>query len=218
MSTASARTARGPSCVSAPQAAHWTAQERCVWVSQSQSLSLLWHPQSWWWASLLCVCVSETTKGTCWLKVVNGQCEININGATLKSHCCSSLGSAWGSPCAKCEPGEILFTHLPLNWTLNRWCALRCLWCVSDPFCSKGYARVKGTVCEGENLVILSSLCPWAHPEVSHASCVCVDVNECEVFPGVCINGKCVNTDGSFVCQCPSGMTVDASGRTCVGM
>ncbi|XP_056308661.1 fibrillin-1-like, partial [Danio aesculapii] len=49
----------------------------------------------------LCV---ETTKGTCWLQVVNGQCEININGATLKSHCCSTLGAAWGSPCAKCEP------------------------------------------------------------------------------------------------------------------
>ncbi|RXN16421.1 fibrillin-1 [Labeo rohita] len=110
----------------------------------------------------LCV---ETTKGTCWLKVVNGQCEININGATLKSHCCATLGAAWGSPCARCEP---------------------------DPFCSKGYGRSKGTVCE--------------------------DVNECEVFPGVCINGKCVNTDGSFICQCPTGMTVDSTGRTCIDL
>ncbi|XP_052387608.1 fibrillin-1 isoform X2 [Carassius gibelio] len=110
----------------------------------------------------LCV---ETTKGTCWLKVVNGQCEININGATLKSHCCATLGAAWGSPCAKCEP---------------------------DPFCPKGRSRVKGTICE--------------------------DVNECEVFPGVCINGKCMNTDGSFICQCPSGMTVDSTGRTCVDL
>ncbi|KAG9337036.1 hypothetical protein JZ751_029895, partial [Albula glossodonta] len=106
----------------------------------------------------------ETTKGTCWLKLIDGRCEININGATLKSHCCATLGEAWGSPCAACP---------------------------KEPFCSKGYARVKGTVCE--------------------------DVNECEVFPGVCINGKCVNTDGSFICQCPSGMTVDTSGRTCIG-
>lgn len=44
-----------------------------------------------------------------------------------------------------------------------------------------------------------------------------IDVNECEVFPGVCTNGQCVNTLGSFVCQCPSGMTLDASGRTCLG-
>ncbi|XP_018618781.2 fibrillin-1-like [Scleropages formosus] len=127
--------------------------------------------------SFVCLCSSgstldssgtqciETSKGTCWLKAVNGRCEININGATLKSHCCATLGEAWGSPCTKCEP---------------------------DPICSKGYARIKGTTCE--------------------------DVNECEVFPGVCINGKCVNTVGSFVCQCPSGMTVDATGRTCIDL
>ncbi|KAG5270641.1 hypothetical protein AALO_G00194930 [Alosa alosa] len=107
----------------------------------------------------------ETSKGRCWLKVVNGRCEININGATLKSHCCATLGEAWGSPCTKCEP---------------------------DPHCQKGYGRVKGSVCE--------------------------DVNECEVFPDICINGKCVNTAGSFICQCPSGMTVDASGRTCIDL
>ncbi|KAG7270043.1 hypothetical protein CRUP_036870 [Coryphaenoides rupestris] len=127
--------------------------------------------------SFVCLCFSgstldpsglqciETTKGTCWLKIINDRCEVNINGATLKSHCCSTLGQAWGSPCARCEP---------------------------DPFCSKGYARVKGNLCE--------------------------DVNECEVFPGMCVNGKCINTQGSFFCQCPTGMTVDASGRTCIDL
>ncbi|XP_035380752.1 fibrillin-1 isoform X2 [Electrophorus electricus] len=107
----------------------------------------------------------ETSKSTCWLKVVNGKCEVNINGATLKSHCCATLGAAWGSPCTVCTP---------------------------DPFCPKGHARVKGTICE--------------------------DVNECELFPGVCINGKCMNTVGSFICQCPSGMTLDSSGRICIDL
>ncbi|XP_073160007.1 fibrillin-1 isoform X6 [Lepidochelys kempii] len=108
------------------------------------------------------ICI-ETIKGTCWQTIVNGRCEININGATLKSQCCSSLGAAWGSPCTPCE---------------------------RDPICSKGYSRIRGTLCE--------------------------DVNECEVFPGVCPNGQCVNTLGSFVCQCPSGMILDVSGRTCL--
>uniref|UniRef100_A0A665X316 Fibrillin-1 n=1 Tax=Echeneis naucrates TaxID=173247 RepID=A0A665X316_ECHNA len=107
----------------------------------------------------------ETTKSTCWLKIVNNRCEVNINGATLKSHCCATLGEAWNSPCAKCE---------------------------KDPICGKGFARVKGNACE--------------------------DVDECQVFPGVCINGKCINTPGSFFCQCPPGMTIDVSGRTCIDL
>uniref|UniRef100_W5N6L7 Fibrillin 1 n=1 Tax=Lepisosteus oculatus TaxID=7918 RepID=W5N6L7_LEPOC len=109
----------------------------------------------------------ETGTGNCWLTIINDRCEININGATLKSHCCATLGVAWGSPCTKCVP---------------------------DTVCSKGFARVRGTTCEA------------------------IDVNECEVFPGVCINGKCVNTVGSFICQCPSGKTVDATGRTCIDL
>ncbi|CAI5792881.1 fibrillin-1 isoform X1 [Podarcis lilfordi] len=108
------------------------------------------------------ICI-ETVKGTCWQTIVNGRCEININGATLKSQCCSSLGAAWGSPCVPCE---------------------------RDPNCPRGFSRVRGTQCE--------------------------DINECEVFFGVCTNGRCENTMGSFVCQCPSGMTLDATGRRCI--
>lgn len=42
-------------------------------------------------------------------------------------------------------------------------------------------------------------------------------MNECEVFPGVCPNGQCLNTAGSFRCECPEGLTLDATGRLCVG-
>ncbi|MDN0705608.1 hypothetical protein FCX65_25525 [Escherichia coli] len=50
--------------------------------------------------------LAETIKGTCWQTVIDGRCEININGATLKSQCCSSLGAAWGSPCTLCQLGK----------------------------------------------------------------------------------------------------------------
>ncbi|KAL0963262.1 hypothetical protein UPYG_G00351840 [Umbra pygmaea] len=105
----------------------------------------------------------DSLKGTCWLNIQDGRCEVNINGGTLKSECCATLGSAWGSPCEPCE---------------------------IDPICSRGYARPRGVKCE--------------------------DVNECEVFPGVCPNGRCVNVKGSFKCQCPDGLTLDSSGRVCV--
>lgn len=59
---------------------------------------------------------TETTKSTCWLKMVNNRCEVNINGATLKSHCCATLGEAWNSPCAKCERGEMINMWIPIKF------------------------------------------------------------------------------------------------------
>lgn len=72
----------------------------------------------------------ETVKGTCWQNMVDGRCEININGATLKSECCSTLGAAWGSPCTQCERGNTLFVLLkfpfaplvPHNCNITRGC------------------------------------------------------------------------------------------------
>ena len=43
------------------------------------------------------------------------------------------------------------------------------------------------------------------------------DLNECEIMPGACNNGDCVNTDGSFRCECPMGYVLDTSGRRCIG-
>ncbi|XP_064294038.1 fibrillin-2 isoform X2 [Phalacrocorax carbo] len=109
---------------------------------------------------LICI---DSLKGTCWLNIQDSRCEVNINGATLKSECCATLGAAWGSPCERCE---------------------------LDTACSRGFARVKGVTCE--------------------------DVNECDVFPGVCPNGRCINSRGSFRCECPEGLTLDGTGRVCL--
>ncbi|XP_045405469.1 fibrillin-3 [Lemur catta] len=107
----------------------------------------------------------DSTRGTCWLKIQDSRCEVNLQGATLRSECCATLGAAWGSPCERCE---------------------------IDPACARGFARMKSLTCE--------------------------DVNECEAFPGVCPNGHCLNTAGSFRCECPEGLTLDATGRLCVDM
>lgn len=65
---------------------------------------------------------------------------------------------------------------------------------------------------------------PQGHTGLGHVPLSCLalafvptDVNECEVFPGVCPNGRCVNTAGSFRCECPEGLTLDGTARTCVG-
>lgn len=42
-------------------------------------------------------------------------------------------------------------------------------------------------------------------------------MNECSENLGVCINGACINTDGSFRCECPFGYNLDYTGVNCVG-
>lgn len=55
---------------------------------------------------------------------------------------------------------------------------------------------------------LLSSECPLSRP----AS----DVNEC-ADPTTCISGLCVNTPGSYICNCPPDFELNPTGVGCVG-
>jgi hypothetical protein len=43
------------------------------------------------------------------------------------------------------------------------------------------------------------------------------DLDECAVMLDVCEGGECINTDGSFRCECPQGYILDSSGEKCIG-
>ncbi|XP_014244418.1 fibrillin-2-like [Cimex lectularius] len=89
-------------------------------------------------------------------------------------------------------------------------------------------AQLQGVVCT-RNLCCATVGKAWGHPcemcphnlpcdegylQNIHSG-MCVDINECEAIPGLCIGGKCVNTMGSFKCQCPVGQARDEETNMC---
>lgn len=60
------------------------------------------------------------------------------------------------------------------------------------------------------HMVMTNDLCLCAY------MCVCSDVNECEELNGGC-QQTCVNTPGSYHCECSEGFRMHADARTCIG-
>lgn len=49
---------------------------------------------------------------------------------------------------------------------------------------------------------------------ISH---VRADLNECAVKPGICKNGRCENTVGSYRCKCDQGFIANPTQTECIG-
>ena len=42
------------------------------------------------------------------------------------------------------------------------------------------------------------------------------EIDECSLMPGVCGRGRCMNTVGSYSCDCDPGFTLDRDSHSCV--
>ncbi|KAF0042112.1 hypothetical protein F2P81_005644 [Scophthalmus maximus] len=166
------------------------------------------------------ICV-DSMKSTCWLTIQDNRCEVNINGATLKSECCSTLGAAWGSPCERCEidtRSEQCFLKwhedecgepLPGRYRMDMCC------------CSVGSAwGIDCEECPKADTPEYKAICPRG-PGFANRGDILTgrpfykDVNECKVFNGLCTYGNCRNTIGSFKCRCNNGFALTAEERNC---
>uniref|UniRef100_A0A8C9SBT4 Latent-transforming growth factor beta-binding protein 1 n=1 Tax=Scleropages formosus TaxID=113540 RepID=A0A8C9SBT4_SCLFO len=55
--------------------------------------------------------------------------------------------------------------------------------------------------------------CPQGYKRINNS--YCQDVNEC-LLQGVCPNGHCLNTPGSYMCMCKPGYFLDPTRTTCI--
>ncbi|KTG04443.1 hypothetical protein cypCar_00020287, partial [Cyprinus carpio] len=166
-------------------------------------------------------CINDSMKGTCWLNIQDGRCEVNINGATLKSECCSTLGAAWGSPCERCEI-DIRSEQCYMKWDEDE-CVepLPGRYRVDMCCCTVGAAwGVDCEACPKPNTPEFKTICPRG-PGIANRGDILTgrpfykDVNECKVFRGLCTHGTCRNTIGSFKCRCDSGFALTMEERNC---
>ncbi|KAM8764499.1 LOW QUALITY PROTEIN: fibrillin-3 [Rhynchonycteris naso] len=140
--------------------------------------------------------------------------------------CTSSPG---GFQCL-CPPGFVLSDHGPhcfdnrQNFCFTHFKAGRCsvlkafnttkTWCCCSQRPGEGW-NDPCKLCPQEGSAAFQELCPFGHGAVSDPDATWEDVNECAENPDVCANGLCVNTDGSFHCECPFGYSLDFTSIRC---
>lgn len=80
--------------------------------------------------------------------------------------------------------------------------------------CCTSIGRAWGTKCEGcprPGTPAYLELCPRGLGFLDRK-----DINECTEFPGMCQNGRCKNTIGSYTCKCNKGYDFDDTKIKCV--
>lgn len=68
----------------------------------------------------------------------------------------------------------------------------------------------------GDSTLVIYLFFNLCWPRLMPCGCVS-DINECRMFPGMCLNGKCRNVMGSFICTCNPGFAKDDTGFNCTG-
>ncbi|XP_066265931.1 uncharacterized protein [Branchiostoma lanceolatum] len=124
--------------------------------------------------------------------VVTFSCDVGyeINGASTVS--CQADGT-WSNPVPTCLPRQCPVLTAPANGVLH-------------PIGAKSYRDKLRFTCNSGYLLngATNTRCQadgtWSNPVPA-----CTDIDECKVNPPCDMNATCINTDGSFLCECNIG-------------
>ncbi|GIY47216.1 fibrillin-1 [Caerostris extrusa] len=170
---------------------------------------------------------------------INGECSNPSSMAVTRSACCcanrGSTTPAWGIQCVPCPtlgskefldlcpkgPGLgslvddinecIVFPNICPNGACeNLKGSYRCV-------CNQGYqVDAGGKVCSETHQAVFQCTCPigYRHNVLTNT---CDDIDECqEKISDICIGGTCINSLGSYRCECETGSALDASRNICI--
>jgi len=114
---------------------------------------------------------------------------------------CTSLLADW----------QLSLTFDLLLWNVN------CLRCSRFEVRMSFYAEVMAYFLSENHAALRPRPWPWCWPWPYDVRSGCTDVNECRTLKGICINGRCRNTQGSFICLCQPGYYYNAERLICDG-
>lgn len=83
--------------------------------------------------------------------------------------------------------------------------------CCCSPI-GKAWGGDKCEACPRPGTQAFQELCPKGSGFLDRK-----DINECTEFPGMCVNGRCKNSIGSYNCRCNKGYALDEFKIKCIG-
>ncbi|XP_068088216.1 latent-transforming growth factor beta-binding protein 1 isoform X3 [Hyperolius riggenbachi] len=139
---------------------------------------------------------AKTQLGRCFQETTGTQCGKPLPGLSKQEDCCGTVGTSWGfSKCMKCPKKA---SHPSYSQYME---------------CPQGYKRINSTFCQGRLSYPQNMECPQGFKRIN--ATFCQDINEC-YMQGICPNGDCLNTLGSYRCTCKQGFVPDPTYSACV--
>ncbi|XP_012507879.1 PREDICTED: latent-transforming growth factor beta-binding protein 1 [Propithecus coquereli] len=170
--------------------------------------------------------VISEEKGPCYRLVSSGrQCMHPLSVHLTKQLCCCSVGKAWGPHCEKCPlPGTAAFKEIcpgGMGYTVSGVHRRRPI----HHHVGKGpvFVKPKNTqpvaksthpppLPAKEEPVEALTFSREHGPGVAEPE----DIDECTQVQHLCSQGRCENTEGSFLCICPAGFMASEEGTSCI--